>query len=313
MPLSPITKQSSSKDKKSSLFDYIAILFEENSENWREAYPSLTLSYLMNNFYDLVGNKIPYTVFYDQWAGGLLLQKWNQYFEFLKLGRPLAYITHQAFFFETDFYVDERVLIPRFETELLLEQVMTELSALDKVGIPTIRMAEVGVGPGTLSLSLAQMSYKAELDIQAGDISKEAIQVCEHNKYRLGFKIPNKNTIELLISDRMEKMGEGFDIIFSNPPYIKREKDLSQVHHQVVKNEPDQALFLDDEIYDEWFISFFKEVNEKLKSGGLFVMEGHENHLQSLFEVAKKIITISEGSVLPDLTGRDRLLKLRKL
>ncbi len=322
MPLSHTIKQSYLKDKKSSstetqdkslcLGDYLELCFKENQNLWSETYPGLTLQYLKQHFYDSCGNRFPLNLFYNQWFGGEVALKWEQYFSMLNLGRPLAYISKEAFFFDTDFYVDERVLIPRFETEVLLEQIFDELKSLDKI-LPcrSIKVAEVGVGPGTLSLSVAQKKYVHPLSIEAGDISQDALDVCRLNLFRLGFVLPKENHVELFESDRLEKMSGHFDIIYSNPPYIKKQADLNGVHKQVLENEPELALFLEDETYEDWFTSFFIQVGEKLNNDALFLMEGHEEHLKNQLNQIQSIFPC-EGEIIKDLTGRDRILKVRK-
>ncbi len=311
-PLLPTIKPNCSKDKKNSLLYSLEKSFEENQELWTKFYPGLSFSYLKNHFYEYCGNRFPVDIFYNQWFGGLIELKWRRYSSLLSLGRPLSYITKSGFFFETEFYVDERVLIPRFETEVLLELVFEELKVLDKqIPCRPIRLAEVGVGPGTLALSIAQQKYAHSLQIVAGDLSDEALGVCKLNEFRLGFAIPKENSVELIKSDRMSKFTGSFDLIYSNPPYIKRKSDFSQVHEQVAKHEPEMALFLEDDEYNEWFELLFKQVDKYLTSGGLFLMEGHEEHLESLLEKIRTIFSC-EGEVVKDLTGRNRILKIRK-
>jgi release factor glutamine methyltransferase len=85
-------------------------------------------------------------------------------------------------------------------------------------------------------------------------------------------------------------MEEGdFDVILFNPPYIKRDSDFENVHHQVREYEPHVALFLNDAEYDEWFREFFTQLKEKLKYPGIFMMEGHEDHLENLKNLAKEM------------------------
>jgi len=86
--------------------------------------------------------------------------------------------------------------------------------------------------------------------------------------------------VEFVLSDRMEKFNGIFDLVLSNPPYIKRVSDKGSVHTQTLEHEPDVALFLDDENYEEWFLTFFNGL--KLRKGGKFICEGHENHLYFL-------------------------------
>lgn len=311
-PLSPTIKQNSLRDKKNNLYSHLEKSFEEYGETWQSFYPGLSFSFFINHFYEYCGNRFPRDSFFNQWFGGLIELKWKRYSSLLDLGKPLSYITKSGYFFETEFYVDERVLIPRFETEVLLEEIIKELNQLDKKSQQVIEMAEVGVGPGTLSLSVAQLNYKNGLNIVAGDLSQDALDVCRLNLFRLGFSIPNKNRVSLICSDRLAKMKGSYDLIYSNPPYIKKQGDLEDVHNNVVKNEPEVALFLEDEEYENWFQLFFEQVNTCLKEGGLFLMEGHEKHLQSLLKKIKETFSC-EGSVIQDLNGRDRLLKIRKL
>ncbi len=312
MPLSPTIKQNSSKDKKSSLLESIEKSFEENQELWSELYPGLSFSYLKSHFYEYCGNRFPENLFYNQWFGGLIELKWKRYSSLLSLGMPLAYITKTGYFFETEFYVDERVLIPRFETEVLLEHIFEELKTLDKkLPFRPIRLAEVGVGPGTLSLSIAQQRYSHPLHITGGDLSSDALKVCELNAFRLGFAIPKENSVELIKSDRMDSFSGMYDLIYSNPPYIKKKSDYEQVHSQVAKHEPEMALFIEDDEYDKWFDDLFKGVDRFLDHGGLFLMEGHESHLDNLLMRASSLLSC-EGEVIVDLTGRKRVLKIRK-
>jgi len=312
MPLSPIIKRSCSKDKKSSLSDHIASDYIENSELWESLYPGLNLSYLKQHFYDYCGNRFPQELFFGQWFGGLIELKWKRYISSLSIGRPLSYILKSAHFYDSDFYVDERVLIPRFETEVLLEQIFNELKSLDQSKSNFhIRVAEVGVGPGTIGLTIAQEKYKRALDLVLGDFSDEAIEVCRLNLFRLGYAIAPKNSVSLIKSDRLESFEGQFDLIYSNPPYIKKIADIKGVHEQVIKHEPEMALFLNDHEYKMWFSHFFQQVDLHLNEEGLFIMEGHEYHLEKQLKQIKKIFSC-EGEILTDLTGRNRILKVRK-
>lgn len=113
------------------------------------------------------------------------------------------------------------------------------------------------------------------------------------------------------MADRLEGIKIPADVILSNPPYIKEKLDRELVHGQVKKFEPQKALFLQDELYDAWFEQFFTEANSLLKKGGLFLMEGHENHLSHLAKMAQRIFT-HESELITDYTGRERFLKIIK-
>lgn len=141
-------------------------------------------------------------------------------------GKPLAYLTHHKEFFGLDFYVDERVLIPRSETEILIEMVVDPTSICD-----------IGTGSGCIAISLAKAWPDAK--ITACDISSEALKVAKKNA-----KIHDVlDRVEFIKSDLMSAVsGRHFDCIVANLPYIaENEKHL--VDKEVLDYEPKEALF----------------------------------------------------------------------
>ena len=141
---------------------------------------------------------------------------------------PLEYILQETSFYSKKFYTDERVLIPRPETELLIEKVSSTCRAYENP-----RIVEIGTGSGIISVVLALLFPSAK--ITATDISKAAIEVAKLNAKR--HKVQNK--IEFINCNLLDKIEGNIDILISNPPYIKDgeklEKNLSY--------EPDLALF----------------------------------------------------------------------
>ena len=123
--------------------------------------------------------------------------------------------------------------------------------------------------------------------------------------------MPAQNKIDMIQSDRMEMFSGTFDVIYSNPPYIKKKSDFENVHVQVAKYEPELALFLEDNEYEQWFEVLFKQVDQLLVAGGFFLMEGHEKHLELLLNKIKKSFPC-QGELIKDLTGRNRILKIRR-
>lgn len=110
------------------------------------------------------------------------------------------------------------------------------------------------------------------------------------------------------IADRFSGIDEKFDLIISNPPYIKKRADKDGVHFQADQFEPHIALYLNDEVYDAWFDDFFREVSHNLNGDGFFMMEGHEDHLEDLANLSQKYFT--DYKIINDLTGNARFLKL---
>ncbi len=125
-------------------------------------------------------------------------------------GKPIAYLTRKKFFWKYEFSVNEKVLIPRPDTEIIVEQVLKIYKKRNK-----INFLDIGFGSGCILLSI----LKERKDFKASgiDISNHALKVCKINAYKLGVK----NRVRLFKSD-IDKFSNGkYDLIISNPPYIK--------------------------------------------------------------------------------------------
>lgn len=232
----------------------------------------------------------------------------DQYFSDLLVGIPLEYLSHRAYFFNAEFYVNSDVLIPRSETEGLVEMSLEWIKKYNSQ-----RILDVGCGSGAIILSILQEVPQA-INACAVDISLKCLDVAKINWWRLRYKIPSASTLSFIQSDRLTGLHEleRFDLIVSNPPYIKQQEDYLKVHSQVLHYEPSLALFLSDEIYTSWFTLFFKQAMTHLTDQGLFLMEGHEDHLENLAKVAFDV-GFKEVTVLKDLSNRCRYLKCQKI
>lgn len=230
------------------------------------------------------------------------------FFEKLKKGIPLEYITGFSYFYRSYFKVTPDVLIPRSETEILVE--LASLEIQKNFNNKKCRMVDVGTGSGAIALTLMMEDY-AILDIIASDVSDKALSLAKENFFNLNFAISAKHNINFIKSDRLIDIEGTFDLILSNPPYIKIDSDINEVHSQVISHEPKLALFLDDNTYDRWFEDFFKSIFQKLSSEGISLIEGHEKHLEGLCQMAKKL-GFTKVEMIKDYTNRNRFLKLRK-
>ncbi len=226
----------------------------------------------------------------------------------LKTGRPLGYINNRTYFYNTYLYVDERVLIPRFESEILVEkarEILLEFNYQD--------ILEVGCGSGALSFSLAREVSRENtksIRFSLSDISLGAISVAEMNYHNLQHHF-DWMKFDFIQSDLFINIQKDFDFIISNPPYIKRSQ-IKGVHKNVVTYEPDIALFLEDENHDSWFEKFFTGAYECLKKKGHLLIEGHEDNLNKLITIAEQC-SFKEIQCINDLTNRKRFLLMRKI
>ena len=159
-----------------------------------------------------------------------------------KEGEPIEYITQRVSFYAQEFFITKGVLIPRPETELLVDEVSKELSGSEKV-------LEIGVGSGVISITLAKKF--PNLKIFATDINPLALEVTKKNIERF-----NINNIELIQTSFWDGIEERFDIIVSNPPYIAKDYPLPKP----LEYEPKEALFggvKGDEMIKELIERFF--------------------------------------------------------
>ena len=148
---------------------------------------------------------------------------------------PIQYIYQKASFLSLDLYVDERVLIPRQETEELVDWILTTYARQEN-----LRILDIGTGSGAIAIALKK--HLAHAKVTAMDISEGALQVARTNAKR------NKAVIELIQQDILQvgDLAAYFDIIVSNPPYV-REQEKQQMHPNVLEHEPALALFVPDD------------------------------------------------------------------
>ncbi len=141
---------------------------------------------------------------------------------------PLEYLLNSASFYSRDFYVDKRVLIPRPETEILVDEVISTCRDMDKPSI-----VEIGVGSGIISIMLSTLLPNAK--VIATDISQDALEVARINAKRHSVE----DKIKFVKCNLLDEVSTKIDILVSNPPYIKKDEVLDKN----LSYEPDLALF----------------------------------------------------------------------
>ncbi|MEQ8421284.1 MAG: peptide chain release factor N(5)-glutamine methyltransferase [Arenibacter algicola] len=217
----------------------------------------------------------------------------------LKQERPIQHILGKAHFCELEFRVDENVLIPRPETEELVYWIINEVQK----GAPReeVKILDIGTGSGCIAISLAKNLPNAK--VYALDISKKALQIAGENA------MDNGVDIVFLEADilSLEGFKDKFDVIVSNPPYV-RELEKLEMKNNVVEHEPGLALFVSDG--DP--LIFYKKITRlalsHLKKGGVLFFEIN----QYLGEEMKQLLeaeNFSEIELRKDMFGNDRMLK----
>jgi release factor glutamine methyltransferase len=211
-------------------------------------------------------------------------------------GEPIAYITSHREFMGLDFYVDQRVLIPRPETELLVEYTIKKL--LDKGwSLEDSPLVDVGTGSGVIAVYLALRFPKAH--ILATDISSEALQVAEVNARR--YEVQER--IRFLQGNLLEPLPEKVRTIISNPPYTV----LAQVEPNVARYEPNVALDGGTKglaIYRE----LLGQARAHLRRPGLIALEIGSEQATDVSNLARYFFPGCHIDVYKDYAGLDRVV-----
>ena len=211
---------------------------------------------------------------------------------------PISYIVSKKEFYGIDFYVDNSVLIPRAETEELIDLVRDYIKKnIEK----NISICDIGAGSGNISITLKKVFEDFEnLDITAIEISEKAIEVIKKNEANI-----LKTNISIINADALIFLPEKkFDIIVSNPPYVAlKDKDNLQ---KDLSFEPETALYSG---YDglDFYKKFLSVIDKYLKVDGAFFFEIGFNQGEELLNICKSF-GIKNAQVEKDLSGKDRFL-----
>lgn len=228
-------------------------------------------------------------------------------------GKPLQYITHSQEFMGIDFYVDENVLIPQPDTEILVEQALEKIQNVEK---QKIQILDLCTGSGAIAISIAkqlqtiaQIMQVKEYQILATDISDKALEVAKKNVTR------NQVEVQFLQSDMFSNLEDmEFDIIVSNPPYI--ETNVIETLSKEVKQEPRIALDGGED-----GLKFYREILEKskqyLKKDGYVLVEIGYDQGEKILKLWQKLkedcqLELMTKEPIKDLGSNDRVMIFQK-
>ena len=222
-------------------------------------------------------------------------QQWQYFVNIEKLtkGVPLQHITHRQEFMKMDFFVDENVLIPRPDTEILVEEV---IKIAQKYNSP--RILDLCTGSGAIAISLKKFVPNA--DITAVDISEKALEIAQRNAKKLETKI------NFLKSDLFDKLdNKKFDIIVSNPPYIRKD-EIKKLSEEVQK-EPKIALDGGEDGLDFYRIITEQAINY-LKTESFLCFEIGYNQKNDVIKIIEDDQNYKNTYCKKDLYGNDRII-----
>ena len=205
---------------------------------------------------------------------------------------PAQYIIGHAEFYGMQLKVDERVLIPRLETEELVKLILTENPEKN------LKVLDIGTGSGAIALALAK--NRPDWSVTAADISQDALDLSLENAYAQNLNL------SFIKSDCFSEISSKYDIIVSNPPYISR-ADEAEVGLNVLHSEPHLALFADEE-----GLAIYRRIAEEskdfLNDGGKIYLEIGYKQGQSVPELFRENLPEKQVRTLKDQFGQDRMV-----
>jgi len=219
---------------------------------------------------------------------------------------PLQYILGKTSFYGFDIMVNDKVLIPRQETEILVEKVLNDIKSRT---LKEVSVFEIGAGSGCISIALTKMLKLENLDVKiyAVDISAEALEVAEKNCELNGLK---HGDIKFIVKDifEIEKLSRNFDYIVSNPPYIPFD-EYNKLEKEVKDYEPLISL-TDKENGLKFYERIFKIASDETFTGKIYCEIGFDQK-----EDLEKILlqyNFSSHCFYKDYSGNFRILEVKK-
>lgn len=215
---------------------------------------------------------------------------------YVEKGIPVQHIMGYVYFYGYKFMVGKDVLIPRFETEELVANVLMAYD--DFFNGQEVDVVDIGTGSGAIAISLALEEPNMRVD--ATDISADALEVARQNAANL------RVNVNFYLGDLLEpliKLGKKYDILVSNPPYIPEDEYVEDL---VKNNEPHLALFggKDGTAYYE---SILKDAKHVLKKRSIIAFEHGWNQKVKLSELINKYFPDSQYETIKDINGKDRI------
>ena len=210
----------------------------------------------------------------------------------LDSGIPVQYIVGNVDFYGYNFLVNKNVLIPRFETEELVDRT---IKYVQKYFDSSVKIVDLGCGSGCISITL---SKELGITVDAVDISSDVLDVARKNC------VKNNASVNFYLGNMLEPLHDKYDVIISNPPYISYDEEIDEI---VKKNEPSLALYADNDglyFYEEILKNCKKYLNNKF----LIAFEIGYTQGDRVRDFALKYLGDVSVSVEKDLSNRDRFV-----
>ena len=215
----------------------------------------------------------------------------------IKEGKPIQYVIGNVNFYGNKFIVNENVLIPRFETEELVENT---IKYINELFTNPVEIIDLGCGSGIIGLILEKKVSTKTVDLI--DISEKALEVTHKNCELLNSKA------NIIQSDFFEKIDKKYDVIISNPPYIKTNEEIEEI---VKKNEPELALYAGEDGLD-CYKKILSEVKNHMKDKCLIAFEIGSTQKDDIIKLINENLENVRIETKKDLSERDRMIFIIK-
>ena len=227
------------------------------------------------------------------------IQLWNSILDSLKLEIPVQYLLGKTSFYGLDFEVNPAVLIPRPETEELVDWIITYNSKIERS--KDLKILDIGTGSGCIAISLAKNISNSE--VFAIDVSQKALATAKKNAEINDVKVAfiEKN---ILKTDDLERQ---FDVIVSNPPYV-RELEKQEIKKNVLDNEPHLALFVEDNDALVFYRKIAELAQKNLSPNGKLFFEINQYLGKEMMELLENM-GLKNIELRKDIYGNDRMIK----
>ena len=223
------------------------------------------------------------------------VNKFNEIFDkYLHENKPIQYLIGTSCFYGYDFIVNENLLIPRFETEELVENILYKYD--EHFGGKKVEVCDLATGSGCIAITLAK--EEPNMHVVATDISKEALEVAKLNNQKFDANV------KFLQGDMLTPLkGKKFDIFVSNPPYIPENEDVDSL---VKDNEPNLALFGGDDGM-KFYRIILQGLRPLLNKKALVAFEHGYDKKEEMLALCKKYFPECKAECIKDLEGKDRM------
>lgn len=224
-----------------------------------------------------------------------LVEIYKKEIDALKTGKPIQYVIGNVNFYGNKFYVNENVLIPRFETEELVENTINYVKENFKEPIDII---DLGTGSGVIGLTLEKKVSTNSVDLV--DISEEVLEVTNKNCELLNSKA------NIILSDMFENIPntKKYDLVISNPPYIKTDEEIEEI---VKNNEPHIALYGGEDGLD-FYKKILYNVKPHLKEKSIISFEIGYTQAEDIKKIVQEVLPASKVIIKQDLSEKNRMM-----